>query len=63
MYPLIDQIIFYLWPTLDDIPCPDAEDMDDLSVAMVDRSLLRCKSIILSERHRLSFMPLFCNRT
>ena len=53
----------YLWPTLDDTPCPEAEDMDDLSVAMVDRSLLRCKSIILSERHRLSFMPLFCNRT
>ena len=47
----------YPWPTPEDIPCPEDEDMDDLSVTILDRSLLRCKSIILSERQRLSFMP------
>ena len=40
----------------EDVPIPMADDVDDLSPGMFDRSLLRCKSIILSERQRLSFI-------
>ena len=52
----------YLFPVLaDNTLTPPDEDVEDLSPNILDRSRLRCKSIILSERQRLSFIPFVVN--